>query len=268
MPDDPIEQGTPGAEPPAPAEAGPDYAGWFTEAGFDTKQGLPDASTAKNAHAFYGKYGSESELFTPTDVTKKVDEKVAEYFRTPEVYGQLKEYFAKELSNTQSPPPANAEGADVGAQALEALKQQYASRFDAHESTIAELMKKAQAYERKQELDTWHGNFSDQLKEAIRSAAPKGEDVSKLEKSLRRRFASGEIPNDSPQAIAQAVKDLVAERRAGKAELLKELSQAGLIRRDALNLNHELKLEDALKDDGQRDDILGRIINHGMPPDD
>jgi hypothetical protein len=267
MPDEPIEQGTPGAEPPAPAESGPDYSGWFSEAGFDTKQ-LPDAATIKSANEFYSKYGSESELFTPADLTKKVDEKVAEYFRTPEVYTQLKEYFAKELGNVQGAPPADTEGVGVGAQALEALKQQYASRLDAQESALAELMKKAQAFERKQELDTWHGNFSEQLKAQIRNAAPKGEDVSKLEKSLRRRFASGEIPNDSPQAIAKAVKDVVEERRAEKAALLKELSQAGLIRRDALNMNRELKLEDALKDEGQRDDLLSRIINHGMPLDD
>jgi hypothetical protein len=80
MPDEPIEQGTPGAEPPAPAESGPDYSGWFSEAGFDTKQ-LPDAATIKSANEFYSKYGSESELFTPADLTKKVDEKVT--YRVP-----------------------------------------------------------------------------------------------------------------------------------------------------------------------------------------
>lgn len=269
MPDEPIEQGGTGVETTTPAESGPDYSEWFANAGYDTKA-LPEASAVKAAHDFYSKYAGETELFTAKDLDQKRDEKITEYFRDPKVYNQLKEFFLKENGATSPAAVTQAETVDgvaVDPRVLEGIKNM-GSRMDAFEGAVAELVQAREGYDKKQQLDDWHGNFGLKLRDAIQRADHKGEDTSKLEQSLRRRFTSGEIQNDSPQAIERAVKDLITEKRNDKVALLRELNAAGLINKGNVStLDPKMSLEDVFADQDKREQLLSSIINRGMPQD-
>ena len=253
--------------PSPPSETGFDSGGWFEKAGFDPQ--ATDPSDIAAARDFHSKYSQYDQVYTPDDYQKAVETKVKEYFSDPQTHNVLKAHFKQALeqeSRMAQQQLQAGDSPDASAVRLQQMQQTFNQKVASMEQVLGELVKLEQGRQKTQETEGWHNQFQGRLKDTVQRHANGTLDRDKLERELRRRYASSELKDDSPAAMQKALKALVDERLAERAQWARELG-LDLGRIEGKPLPPNMSIGDAVGDDDTFDALLSRVVNHGMPPD-
>lgn len=245
-------------------EVAPDYGEWLGSAGLDPKE-LPDPGQVAQALAFHHQWSDKGDIYTKDQVQTQANELLRQQFQDPATHTRLKDYFRKELEGEFR---SQTLGADAEPDALGSFRNELSQRVGPIENALAQLLEQQKTAQKQTQDQAWEKTFTAAVADAVRRGNNGVLEGKTLESELRRRYASGEVKDDSPATLLSAVKGLITEKLAERDAWAEQNGVASLLNQNRLQVPPNMKINDVVGDEDQMNSLLEHIINNGMPPGD